>query len=242
MYSLDVKRLQEKKQRDAAMMNKKLTDDSPRTKESRIQRVYGKSTDGMYEEYNHRVSSWATSTLETPPEWKASYGHLTTAVTNPMVWPREPHKELGASFMDGGKYSPHGKYRGGGDCLQSPLPPEPRKPVFDHGTYHDPIDSPFRRRAKGKEIQGPLRYNTVVREYPDVPHDFDSTWTEPKPLPQWRFPDPSKWCGGEFGVTFNSRDTATALFDGIGGHPTVASEKGIQPQPHSACQVGPRLA
>ncbi|RHX99850.1 hypothetical protein DYB38_005770 [Aphanomyces astaci] len=155
MYSLDVKRLQDKKQRDAAWINKKLSDDSPRAKESRIQRVYAK------------------------------------------------------------KYIPHGKYRGGGDCLVSPVPPDPIKP-FDHGSYDDPVDSPFRRRAKTKEIQGPLRYNTVIREYPDIPHDFDSTWIEPKPLPQWRFPDPSKWSGGEFGATFNSRDVATSLLDGIG--------------------------
>ncbi|ETV84832.1 hypothetical protein, variant [Aphanomyces astaci] len=170
----------------------------------------------MYNEYNQRVGSWATATVDESPDWKSNYGHLTSAVANPMVWPREPQKELGSSFMDGGKYTPHGIYRGGGDCLVSPIPPDPIKPVFDHGSYDDPVDSPFRRRAKTKEIQGPLRYNTVIREYPDIPHDFDSTWIEPKPLPQWRFPDPSKWSGGEFGATFNSRDVATSLLDGIG--------------------------
>ncbi len=99
MYSLDVKRLQEKKQRNAAWINKKLAVDSPQAKESRIQRIYGKSAsvrlrnckndsrfcrDGIYDEYNHRVSNWATATVDEAPEWKDSYGHLITTVANPM--------------------------------------------------------------------------------------------------------------------------------------------------------------
>ncbi|KAF0687064.1 Aste57867_21145 [Aphanomyces stellatus] len=231
MFSLDIKRMQEKKQREQAWIKKKHADDSIQVKEARIQRLYGKSSDDMYEEYSHRVGSWATSSVDKSPEWKDSYGQLTSAAENPMVWPRDPAKELGHAFMDVGKYIPHGQYRGGGTCLQSPTPPDPRKP-FDHGTYDDPIESPFRRRAKPKEIQPPLRYNTIVRDYPDRPHDFDSTWTEPKPLPQWRFPDPTKWTAGEFGVTFNSRDSMTALFEGIASQkhaPSIAASERFVP-------------
>ncbi|KAH9061689.1 hypothetical protein Ae201684P_021024 [Aphanomyces euteiches] len=241
MYSLDVKRMHERKQREQAW--KQRVEESPNTKAARVQRIYGKSPDDMYREYNQRVEQWLATTAETSPEWKDTYGHLTNAVENPMIWPRDSSKEIGPQFIDAGKYVPRGKYRGGGDCLQSPPPPEPRKP-FTHGNYEDPIDSPFRQRAKGKEIQGPLRYNTVVREYPDKQRDYDSTWTEPKPLPQWRFPDPALWTDGEFGLTFNSRDTKASLFEGIARRkhvPSIAATDPGVPRPIVQPQSRPKV-
>jgi len=74
---------------------------------------------------------------------------------------------------------------------------------------------------KQKEIQEPLRYNTIdrIKERAELaknpPREVDTVWTEPKIFPQWRFPDPEKWTGSDFGITFASQDAMTSLLEGI---------------------------
>ncbi|OQR83255.1 hypothetical protein ACHHYP_14916 [Achlya hypogyna] len=238
MFSLDVKRMQEKRQRHLEQLLKKRADESPQAKEKRIQRLYGKTTTDMYAGYQERVQEFVQ--LE-PASWTTTYGAQSKVVTNPMVWPRDTTKEIQPRYIDAGNYETKGrKFRGGGEKVPANSEPPPsttspfREPtaVFHYDAYHNPIESPFRLRLKPKEIQPPLRYNTVVRDFASKVLEadkFDMTWTEAAVFPEWRERAPDKWYDSDFGLTFASGDTKTAAFQGISCIKTGATLDSTEP-------------
>ncbi|EQC42623.1 hypothetical protein SDRG_00352 [Saprolegnia diclina VS20] len=238
MFSLDVKRMQEKRQRHDAQLQKKLADESPSTKEKRVHRLYGKSTADMYAGYHERVQEFVQ---QTPAHWTTDYGIHAKTMTNPLIWPRDTTKEMQPRYIDAGNYEARGrKFRGGGEKMAlSTAPPATttspfRTPtaVFHHDKYANPIESPFRLRHKPKEIQAPLRYNTVVRDPASTELEsdkFDMTWTEPPVFPEWRDRSPTKWVSGDFDLTFASGTTKTAAFQGIGCAPHGATLDSTEP-------------
>ncbi|OQR95798.1 hypothetical protein THRCLA_07565 [Thraustotheca clavata] len=228
MYSLDIKRMQEKRKQEMALILKRNTVQSPQSKEKRVQKLYGKSTPEMYSAYHERVDSFIVEPL---CEWSNSYGIQAKTVANPLIWPRDIAKEIQPHYIDAGmvisNYESSGRnYRGGGEQihdstpLSSPTTSPFRVPtnVFQYDKYSNPIESPFRLRLKDKEIQPPLKYNSVVRHPEDKvleSDQFDMSWTEAAVVPQWRDRVPGKWCNGDFGLTFTSANTKTASFQGI---------------------------
>ncbi|KDO22404.1 hypothetical protein SPRG_11356 [Saprolegnia parasitica CBS 223.65] len=236
MFSLDVKRMQEKRQRHDAQLQKKLADESPTTKEKRVHRLYGKSTADMYAGYQERVQEFVQ---QTPAYWTTDYGIHAKTMTNPLIWPRDTAKEIQTPYIDAGHYEARGRqYKGGGEKVALSTAPVTTSPfrtptaVFQHDTYANPIESPFRLRLKPKEIQAPLRYNTVMRNPASTELEsdtFDMTWTEPPVFPAWRDRSPTKWVAGDFDLTFASTTTKTAAHQGIGCVPHGATLDSTEP-------------